>query len=190
MGRPRLTPHISSTDPAAAGGTLPQLKQCLHYDPDSPTCKKAFKQFKALAKAITQSNNFLSAGNAWRPLLKILVPLLTSFDEAIDAYAQYLPPDAKIKSEPRRRLWAGACKAYVQIEQITKAVPFCEETLKMSPEDMDGLVGRGEKLMKDENWEEAVRVLNKAFELSGRSSQDVSRIEEHSAWYVTALTLS
>ena len=165
-----------STSLDAAGGTLPQLKQCLHYDPDSPSCKKAFKQFKALAKAITQTNNFLSSNNSWRPLLKVLIPLLTSFDEAIDAYAQYLPPDAKVKSEPRRRLWAGACKAYVQIDQINKAMPYCEETLKMSPEDMDALVGKGEKLMKDESWEEAVRVLNQAFELSGRSSQDVSRL--------------
>jgi len=46
----------------------------------------------------------------------------------------------------------------------------------MSSEDVDGLVGRGEKLMKDENWEEAVRVLDRAFEASGRSSQDVSRV--------------
>ena len=46
----------------------------------------------------------------------------------------------------------------------------------MSSEDVDGLVGRGEKLMKDENWEEAVRVFDRAFEASGRSSQDVSRV--------------
>lgn len=155
---------------------MPQLKQCLHYDPDSPTCKKAFKLLKSLSKSIVQANNFLSSNTSWRPLLKILLPLLTSFDEAMNSYAQYLPLDAKLKSEPRRRLWAAACKAYVQIEQPKKAEEFCEETLKMSPEDVDGLVGRGEKLMKDEDWEEAVRVFDRAFEISGRSSQDVSRV--------------
>jgi DnaJ family protein C protein 3 len=41
-------------------------------------------------------------------------------------------------------------------------------------EDEDGLVGRGESLLLKEEWEEAVRVLDKAFDASGRSSRDVS----------------
>ena len=41
-------------------------------------------------------------------------------------------------------------------------------------EDMDGLTGRGEVALAKEQWEEAVRAFEKAFDLSGRSSQDVS----------------
>lgn len=40
--------------------------------------------------------------------------------------------------------------------------------------DVEGLVGRAEVLIKKEEWEEAVRVLEKAFDQSGRSRRDVS----------------
>ena len=39
--------------------------------------------------------------------------------------------------------------------------------------DADGLVGKGEALLKQEEWEDAVRVFETAFEASGRSSRDV-----------------
>lgn len=38
---------------------------------------------------------------------------------------------------------------------------------------MDGLVGRGEAMLGREEWEEAVRAFEGAFEASGKSSQDV-----------------
>ena len=39
---------------------------------------------------------------------------------------------------------------------------------------MWGLVGRGDKLMTEENWEEAVQALSAAFEATGRSDREVS----------------
>jgi len=53
---------------------------------------------------------------------------------------------------------------------------WCEEllTLHGCEEDVDGLVGRGEALLGKEEWEEAVKVLEKAFEAGGRSDRDVS----------------
>jgi DnaJ family protein C protein 3 len=55
-------------------------------------------------------------------------------------------------------------------------VRWCEELLGMRgcENDVEGLVGRAEGLMKKEEWPEAVRVLEKAFEESGRSRRDVS----------------
>ena len=41
-------------------------------------------------------------------------------------------------------------------------------------EDVDGLVGRGEALLSKEEYQEAIRVFEKAFEASGRSDRDVS----------------
>ena len=53
---------------------------------------------------------------------------------------------------------------------------MCDELLRFedNAEDMDGLIGRGEVALAKEQWEEAVRAFEKAFELSGRSSQGVS----------------
>jgi DnaJ family protein C protein 3 len=40
-------------------------------------------------------------------------------------------------------------------------------------DDQDGLVGKAEALLLKEDWEEAVRLLEKAFSASGRSNGDV-----------------
>jgi hypothetical protein len=62
------------------------------------------------------------------------------------------------------------------MKQIRKGEKYCEELLKIDGfgDDVQGLVGRGEAQLIREEWEEAVRTLEKAFEASGRSSQDVS----------------
>ena len=53
---------------------------------------------------------------------------------------------------------------------------WCEELLTLDgrKDDLDGVVGRAEALISKEEFEEAVRVLQKAFEGSGRGDRDVS----------------
>lgn len=43
----------------------------------------------------------------------------------------------------------------------------------MDEENSDALIAHGEKAMKDEKFEDAVRMLEKAFEVTGRNSQDI-----------------
>ena len=64
----------------------------------------------------------------------------------------------------------------MKLEQAKRAEYWCEELLRFegNAEDVDGLVGRGEAALIKEQFEEAVRSFERAFELSGRSSQDVS----------------
>lgn len=50
---------------------------------------------------------------------------------------------------------------------------WCDETFAMDDQNSDALIARGEKAMKEDNFEEAVRMLEKAFEATGRSSQDI-----------------
>lgn len=170
----------------AASQTLPQLKQCLHYDPDSSTCLKAHRLLKSLAKSIAQIENFL-AGSSWRSAVNHLVgtpskvSVIETFDETFEKYASDFPASLAKSgketlrlSEPRRKLFAGACKALTELGEFSKAAVYCDETLAMQADDVDGLVGKAEGLMKAESWEEAVRVLERAFEATGRSSQDVA----------------
>ena len=55
-------------------------------------------------------------------------------------------------------------------EYRVQTVKWCEEllTLEGCHEDVDGLVGRSEGLLFKEEWDEAVRVLENAFEQGGR----------------------
>ncbi|CAD6580379.1 MAG: hypothetical protein TREMPRED_002722 [Tremellales sp. Tagirdzhanova-0007] len=125
--------------------------------------------------------------SSWRPALKLLDGedgLLARFDLSLDeaSVAQdgliYLSPQfsPRTKSRSRLELFALACKAAVNANELGKhkGMRWCEETLIMDENNIDALVGRGERLLKEEKWEEAVRVLERAFENGGRSSQDAA----------------
>ena len=173
LGSPTATNHV---------------KQCLHYDPDSKLCKVVHKLLKSLEKDAAKVRNFVE-GSSWRQAIKILdgeAGLLARFEEALDDATKpredggeaYLAPQfhPKEKSQMRLDLYALACKAAVGANDLSKSkgAKWCEETFKMDEGNIDALVGKGEKLLKDEKWEEAVRAFERAFENGGRSSQVVS----------------
>lgn len=134
-----------------------------------------------MTKQLTKIQNFLD-GNSFRPALNLILPLMAEFDALLETYhaAGRFPPalaeDAvKLWSDVRLRLYSGACRAgYMLPESAKRFGPWCDAALTMKEDDVDGLVGKGERLLKEESWEEAVRTLEAAFEAGGRSSQDVS----------------
>jgi DnaJ family protein C protein 3 len=168
---------------------MSHIKQCLHYDPDSKPCKKVHKLLRTLEKETTKVRNFVEGGS-WRQAIKLLDGddgLLARFEAALDDASKahddsyvYLAPQFSPQSRSQRRLelYGLACKAAVGANDFKKdrGARWCDVTLEMDEGNVDGLVGRGERLLKDEKWEEALRVLERAFEASGRSSQDVSAI--------------
>ena len=165
------------------------IKQCLFYDPDSKPCKRVHKLFRSLEKDTAKARNFVE-GSSWRPALKVLDGddgLLTQFDKALDEAAQdgYLPNQFSPRATSRSRLelLALACKAAVNLNELgkNKGLRWCEETLAMDENNIDALVGKGERLLKEEKWDEAVRVLERAFENGGRSNQDVSALVDTGA---------
>lgn len=199
-----LLPY-STTSPALA-----TLKQCLHYDPDSKQClpahrlvKSLDRSFKALDEALTEEN--------WNRVIEILVGstpstgLAVKFDEALATHTSpkvlSLPPGLPFrppaKTSPKREhILRSLCRAYTNLKEPSKAEPWCEALLQMDGKenDVDGLIGRGEALMKKEEWEDAIRVLEKAFEASGRSSRDVGThslsLPWHSLTYIPLLIRS
>lgn len=185
LGLPLRASHIAYFLLASPTATN-HIKQCLHYDPDSKPCKRVHKLFRSLEKDTAKARNFVE-GSTWRQALKVLDGddgLLARFDKALDEASSpqdgitYLPPQfsPRAKSRFRLELLALACKAAVNLNELgrNKGAKWCEETLAMDENNIDALVGKGERLLKEENWEEALRVLERAFENGGRSSQDVS----------------
>jgi DnaJ family protein C protein 3 len=161
---------------------LHSVKQCLFYDPDSKPCAKLHKLLRKLDKETTKARNFNEGGN-WRQVLQVLQGdsgLIAQFDQALEAATTGIKPilapqfAAKKRSPSRLELYALACKASVQLGEMskTKGSKWCEATLEMDPENVDGLTGRGERLLKDEMWQEAVWAFDKAFENGGRSNQE------------------
>jgi DnaJ homolog subfamily C member 3 len=156
------------------------LKQCLHFDPDSKPCKSAHRLLKALDKQFTQLEK---AGEDTRQIIRIVTQdgsgLSAKFDQAMTDLLKGLdtPLPSTIvpnNSSPRRReIWRAACKAYIKTNEIRKSEKWCSEVLRMDKEDVDGLIGAGEIALKNEEWDEAVRLFDRAFQNSGRSDHDI-----------------
>lgn len=179
-----LLPYSSSSSPA-----LTTLKQCLHYDPDSKQCLPAHRLVKSFDKTFKKLDAALS-NEKWKEVVNLLVGsdpssgFAAKFDEALHQHTTSenldLPADIPLPSpkkiSPKREMILRAlCKSYTQLNQPVKGEQYCADLLAMNDkgEDADGLVGMAEAALKKEEWEDAVRMLEKAFEASGRSSRDI-----------------
>jgi DnaJ family protein C protein 3 len=160
---------------------LTPLKQCLHFDPDSKTCKKLFRSLKKLDKDLSQVRNFIE-GDLWRKALNILDPRTGSDKEGLvkritdlisdnSSTGSLLPDDSF--SRLLTSVYGWTCKAYTGTASFKLAKPFCTKVLERDPENVDGMIGLGESLLKEEKYEDAVRYLNTAFEKTGRSDRKI-----------------
>ncbi|KAL0948841.1 hypothetical protein HGRIS_008963 [Hohenbuehelia grisea] len=175
----------------ASPSAMSTLKQCLHRDPDSKPCLTAHRQVKAFDRAFAKLEQLLTAED-WKGVTTLLTgsgknnDLAKRFDDAMYANtsreqllekssASVPLPDPRKSSPRRKEIISALCRSYVKLGNIRSGETWCEQLLKMdgAEDDADGLIGRGEALMKKEEYEEAVRVFDKAFEASGRSSHDI-----------------
>lgn len=159
-------------DPTSA---LNELKKCLHSDPDNKACKKLHRAWRAGAKQLQQAHNFVNGGKP-RKAINLLrgtqdePGLIPSFEAALDEAVRdgLVAPQfsAKEKSAPRRELLALGCRATVDAQDFGSRAgkQWCEALLQLEPENESALVFEGERLLKAEDWEGAVRALQKAFE--------------------------
>ncbi|KAH8115629.1 TPR-like protein [Phellopilus nigrolimitatus] len=161
------------------------LKQCLHFDPDSKPCAALHRKLKKFDKAFAKLNALRETGD-WRGVVAHLFGTSSKESALGNAFASQFETElvqvevpasvSSIKrSERRKDVVRALCQAYVKIDLPKRAEWWCDELLRFegNGDDVDGLVGRGEAALAKEQWEEAVRVLEKAFEASGRSNQDV-----------------
>lgn len=186
----RLSYFLLPASPSA----LSTLKACLHSDPDSKPCLSLHRFGKALDKGFTKLEA-LESSEDWRGIISLLTgsgkdkDLFKRFEDAMKENTtrdlllggnsrnlKDVPlPDATHTSPRRETLLRALCKSYIQINQPRRAAEWCEKLLAMEgmSEDVDGLIGRAENHLLKEEWEEAVRVLEQAFEATGRGNRDV-----------------
>lgn len=165
-------------EPSTQGLSI--IKQCLHFDPDSKPCKAAHRQIKALNKLFAQLEK---AGENHREVIKIVAQagtgLAAKFDKALEEAMTALdaPLPASIVPQKisvrRTSIYRAACHAFVSNQQPMAGDKWCKALLTMDPNAQDALVNAGEIALKREEWEDAVRFFERAFEASGRSNQDI-----------------
>ena len=165
-------------EPSAQG--LSTIKQCLHFDPDSKPCKAAHRQIKALDKLFVQVEK---AGENHREVIKLLTQegtgLAAKFDKALEEAMASMDPQLPTSIVPKKisirraSIYRAACHAFVSNQQPMAGDKWCKALLTMDSNDQDALVNAGEMALKKEEWEDAVRFFDRAFEATGRSSQDI-----------------
>jgi len=179
-----LSPLESQQPPQA----ITFLKQCLHRDPDSKPCSRAHRSYKSLEKSFVRLGQ-LKEANAQEPRVftNFLEGDKTGFlkkykDTLIDDFSGLEEPfpgtiNPLRRSERLAGLLGTLCKGYTDMKLARKGEQYCEELLRMEGHDtdVDGLVGRGEAQLVKEEWEDAVRTFNKAFEATGQSNSEVQQ---------------
>ena len=167
------------------------LKNCLHSDPDNKACAQAHRKIKGYERSFKKLQNF-KEGGTWRPVLSVLkggkVGGKTIREEITDYIQNDLSQpvadgeepvipqvvsDAVERSELLFSLLKDQCKAHVELDEITKALPLCEQVLLREPDNIDAHVAKGEIAMKAEEYEEAVREFTAAFQKGGNQDRNI-----------------
>lgn len=168
---------------AIPADSLLPVKRCLSSDPDNKACRGLFKALKSTEKDLARLRNWVEGG-AWSAAANVLAGspaspgLIKSLRAVVESYHAGDPPVLPAGTSPADSPLLGAllstlCRAYQQIGKTAKAAAVCDEVLARNPDDLWALVAKGDRLIADEEWEEAVRVLNTAFENTGRSDRTV-----------------
>ncbi|KAJ7683899.1 hypothetical protein B0H17DRAFT_985666 [Mycena rosella] len=166
------------------------LRACLHADPESRLCLPLHRLAKSLERGFAKMEELGGAGE-WRAALTLLTGsgkannLWKRFEEAAGAEMGagalaagaaggiVLPTVAR--TSPRRRaLLRGLCKAHTHLEMYRKGEEWCRAlgAMEGGDDDADALRGLGEAAVVREDWEEGVRLLERAFEATGRGDRD------------------
>ncbi|KAH9017718.1 hypothetical protein EDB85DRAFT_2014955 [Lactarius pseudohatsudake] len=176
----------------ASNTAMANLKRCLHYDPDSRPCLSAHRLVKSLDKQFKKLDELMAAED-WRGIINFILGsapkdaslsapgngLFSTFEGALEPDAVPIasvavPPPRK--ASPRRAaILRALCRAHVQLRQARSGEQWCDELLRMvgNEKDIDALLGKGEALLAREEWEEAVRTFERAWEASGGGNREI-----------------
>ncbi|KAI9490545.1 hypothetical protein BDB00DRAFT_837611 [Zychaea mexicana] len=163
-----------------AQGALSQLKQCLHYDPEQKQCKKLFRQIKKLDKEINKAQDDFEAKRYATASNKIIgtpssAGVVSEIDEPYNALVQELDITSPLPKRLHIKCYELACKIAAENNKGKQNVieKWCSATLELQDDNLDALINMGEVKLKQNEFEEAVRILEKANEVSGGQNNRV-----------------
>lgn len=175
---------LGTRDSQMQDAGLAHLKACLHDDPENKQCIRAHKQLRKIDKTLKKARGFVD-DSKWTALISALKgakvggPTVYEEIEKVleDAKASgVLPPTITHParhSELLHEIELMYCKAFVEQNLVRKAAPWCDKIEAIDPGNAYVLVAKGERLMSEEKYEEAVRVLTQAYEHSDHDDHSI-----------------
>jgi DnaJ homolog subfamily C member 3 len=157
-----------------ATAALNAIKKCLHHDPEHKICKKEFRMLKNAEKSQTQLQNHISA-EQWHQAINILINdgLLEQIKTQVNQLKKenLLKPNSPVQLLAQLEEWA--CQSYSNLKKHTLALPHCDAALAINPDSIPCLLAKAQHLLTSESYDEAIRLLNKANELTGGQNGQV-----------------
>ncbi|KAL1918823.1 uncharacterized protein VTP21DRAFT_2845 [Calcarisporiella thermophila] len=148
---------------------LTNVKSCLHYDPEHKVCKALYRQLKQLDRDIQQASQDLEAGRIIGATNKLVgsgqrTGAIRASEQAMEELAKEFKSMTKEKSKLLAELYGMACRA--SRERETDELRLCGEALRFDPDNVDALLGHANALMRNSQYDDALRDLNKAHTLT------------------------
>ncbi|SNX84737.1 related to DnaJ homolog subfamily C member 3 [Melanopsichium pennsylvanicum] len=170
---------------------LQHLKACLHTDPDNNACARTHRKVKALEKSLKKARNFYNS-QSYRAVLSALKGGKVGGPTVVDEIKQVIQSSMQVQSGDQEslipntykrnaveasallhELYIMYCKSYTELNDMVKAMPYCELVLVQKPDNAEAILARAELALSEEKYEQAVRDLSKAFEASGRTDAKI-----------------
>ncbi|KAF2258526.1 TPR-like protein [Lojkania enalia] len=170
-----IEPHLQSSAMAfySLGETDKALKyiaQCLQSDPDSKACMKLRRREKNLDKDL-QKVRQLFEKRQYVSATKLLVPRGEEepglLKEIKDDFKEYVKQGYIYKNSPEglySSLVELTCEAFMGMNNMKKATPYCTEALQLNPNSLHGLLNQAQRQLDSDEFEDAIRTLETAKE--------------------------
>lgn len=148
---------------------MTQIRKCLHSDPDSKVCKKLLKEEKAIEKTIAKVEKAFGKNQPMTGT-KLLIPsaddagLIQEVKDQVAALREQGAIPAAAPSLLVTKLVELACQGYYEMNG-KKAEEYCAEARTLDENSFYGLLHESKKARESEDYEGAVRLLEKAKEV-------------------------
>ena len=155
-------------------GALNAVKKCLHHDPENTACKKDFRKLKNASKSLTKLQEAIQR-ESWNEALTILINdgFLDQFKVATNQLktGKILKPNTPNRLLGQLEEWA--CQSFTNTKKPQLAIQHCNAALELNPDSIPALIAKSQSLLTSESYDEAIRLLNKANDLTGGQNMQV-----------------
>jgi len=170
-----ITPHLQSSAMAfySLGETekgIKHIAQCLQSDPDSKTCMKLRRREKNLEKDIQKVRKYFEK-RQFATASKLLIDrgdedpgLLKEVKQDFKDYTELGYIYANSPQGLYQTLVEMTCEAYVEMNNMKKATPYCTEALQLNPNSLHGLLHKAQGQLEADDFEACIRTLDAAKE--------------------------
>ncbi|KAF9887115.1 hypothetical protein FE257_010490 [Aspergillus nanangensis] len=162
---------------------ITQIRKCLHSDPDSKPCNKLYRREKQLVKRLQKLRTAFES-RKFNNAINLLVGtgddtgLLADVKEDVEkeretGHIHHAAPNQLYSS-----LVEQTCETYQEAHMPKRASSYCVETLETNPYSLPALLYKGRTAIDEEQFDDAIALLNKAKEHHPGSREVLSLLQK------------